>query len=101
MIYRRPAYRAFILTILLLFCVSSLADIVDQDNLFPAASAQWSSSPGDDNFSLDKKKKALSTEQNLLPFELHRGREPVGMLFESIPSATFTFSPFLRAPPLA
>jgi len=92
-------FRLLFSVLLAIYCFFSLADTFDQDNLFPALTAQISCPASDNDVSLDRKKFMAAGEITFV-FELGRANEVLFLFKESFPSLLFHVPYFLRAPPL-
>ncbi len=98
---RKSTDNLLVLIFLAIFVASSLMDMLEQGNLFPAAYVQLSSAVLDSDSSLEKKKKSLIMEFPGLPDRSNLTREPVFVFFKYSISPLPLYSCFLRAPPLS
>jgi hypothetical protein len=96
---QKVIFRLLFSALLAIYCLSSLSDTFDQDNLFPVMTLQISGPASDNDTSLDKRKKFLAAGQIDFVSEIGQAKEALFLFKESFPSLRFNFPYFLRAPP--
>jgi L-cystine uptake protein TcyP (sodium:dicarboxylate symporter family) len=102
MIHRTSDYKILVSVILVIFLVSTLTGILDEENFACTSTLQISSYNIDDNSSPDKKKNfCASIPQRVLPCVPSKVLIHVSVVHTSCIISHIIFPYFLRAPPIA